>query len=126
MCVSGAEFLVFNLRGLLCFFKHKTAYEMRISEWRSDVCSSDLFHGTARTGDAAYAGRLSPSVRQAERSGGSRLVCHRRPATRPVQGDRGAAGRGTEELDRKSVAEGTRVSVRVDLGDRRSIKIQKQ
>src|SRR3546814_5077119 len=24
------------------FFKHKTAYEMRISEWSSDVCSSDL------------------------------------------------------------------------------------
>src|SRR3546814_198664 len=25
------------------FFKHKTAYEMRISDWSSDVCSSDLF-----------------------------------------------------------------------------------
>src|SRR3546814_8792501 len=25
------------------FFKQKTAYEMRISEWSSDVCSSDLF-----------------------------------------------------------------------------------
>src|SRR3546814_20209048 len=24
------------------FFKHKTAYEMRISNWSSDVCSSDL------------------------------------------------------------------------------------
>src|SRR3546814_7906823 len=24
------------------FFKHKTAYEMRISDWRSDVCASDL------------------------------------------------------------------------------------
>src|SRR3546814_5529489 len=23
-------------------FKHKTAYEMRISDWSSDVCSSDL------------------------------------------------------------------------------------
>src|SRR3546814_3264921 len=29
----------------LCFFffKQKTAYEMRISDWSSDVCSSDLF-----------------------------------------------------------------------------------
>src|SRR3546814_5960142 len=26
----------------LFFFKHKTAYEMRISDWSSDVCSSDL------------------------------------------------------------------------------------
>src|SRR3546814_7880982 len=26
------------------FFKQKTAYEMRISDWSSDVCSSDLRH----------------------------------------------------------------------------------
>src|SRR3546814_6409120 len=33
------------------FFKQKTAYEMRISDWSSDVCSSDLDDdgaGTAR------------------------------------------------------------------------------
>src|SRR3546814_13963737 len=31
------------LMSLLCFFfKQKTAYEMRISDWSSDVCSSDL------------------------------------------------------------------------------------
>src|SRR3546814_8393384 len=32
------------LRGVgdICFFKQKTAYEMRISDWSSDVCSSDL------------------------------------------------------------------------------------
>src|SRR3546814_3041327 len=31
------------IRGcLLFFFKQKTAYEMRISDWSSDVCSSDL------------------------------------------------------------------------------------
>src|SRR3546814_4842079 len=28
------------------FFKQKTAYEMRISDWSSDVCSSDLYIGT--------------------------------------------------------------------------------
>src|SRR3546814_4390039 len=27
---------------LCCLFKQKTAYEMRISDWSSDVCSSDL------------------------------------------------------------------------------------
>src|SRR3546814_5874191 len=27
---------------IFCFFKQKTAYEMRISDWSSDVCSSDL------------------------------------------------------------------------------------
>src|SRR3546814_8675669 len=28
--------------GFFLFFKQKTAYEMRISDWSSDVCSSDL------------------------------------------------------------------------------------
>src|SRR3546814_11823385 len=28
------------------FFKQKTAYEMRISDWSSDVCSSDLIKAT--------------------------------------------------------------------------------
>src|SRR3546814_6902026 len=28
---------------MLLFFKHTTAYELRISYWSSDVCSSDLF-----------------------------------------------------------------------------------
>src|SRR3546814_1574896 len=32
------------------FFKQKTAYEMRISDWSSDVCSSDLAVGIARIG----------------------------------------------------------------------------
>src|SRR3546814_9787773 len=30
------------------FFKQKTAYEMRISDWSSDVCSSDLLEGVAQ------------------------------------------------------------------------------
>src|SRR3546814_10559110 len=30
---------------ILFFFKQKTAYEMRISDWSSDVCSSDLVDG---------------------------------------------------------------------------------
>src|SRR3546814_5477485 len=33
---------------VLCFFKQKTAYEMRISDWSSDVCSSDLGGNTDR------------------------------------------------------------------------------
>src|SRR3546814_5772536 len=37
------------------FFKQKTAYEMRISDWSSDVCSSDL-----RRGDHICAGRGGP------------------------------------------------------------------
>src|SRR3546814_8736690 len=36
--VSCYSVLLFNF----FFFKQKTAYEMRISDWSSDVCSSDL------------------------------------------------------------------------------------
>src|SRR3546814_5570428 len=32
------------MTSVICFFKQKTAYEMRISDWSSDVCSSDLRH----------------------------------------------------------------------------------
>src|SRR3546814_10526134 len=32
------------------FFKQKTAYEMRISDWSSDVCSSDLARAAADEG----------------------------------------------------------------------------
>src|SRR3546814_15584459 len=32
------------------FFKQKTAYEMRISDWSSDVCSSDLTGAVTRHG----------------------------------------------------------------------------
>src|SRR3546814_1976448 len=31
--------------GFFFLFKQKTAYEMRISDWSSDVCSSDLPYG---------------------------------------------------------------------------------
>src|SRR3546814_2578259 len=45
------------------FFKQKTAYEMRISDWSSDVCSSDL----------GWAGRSYLHCRQ-----GDREACARR------------------------------------------------
>src|SRR3546814_9683715 len=48
----------------LFLFKHKSAYEMRISDWSSDVCSSDLLsmHCSANVGknnDAAILFGLS-------------------------------------------------------------------
>src|SRR3546814_2383817 len=36
---------------LFLFFKQKTAYEMRISDWSSDVCSSDLPRRAADAGN---------------------------------------------------------------------------
>src|SRR3546814_7447254 len=45
---------------ILFFFKQKTAYEMRISDWSSDVCSSDLF--VAATGYVTDAKRRDGAV----------------------------------------------------------------
>src|SRR3546814_10230525 len=42
---------------VLCFvffFKQKTAYEMRISDWSSDVCSSDLREQGQPAGHAEF------------------------------------------------------------------------
>src|SRR3546814_1937752 len=41
------------MKGRFFFFKQKTAYEMRISDWSSDVCSSDLVAQVAETGKDA-------------------------------------------------------------------------
>src|SRR3546814_3840583 len=43
---------------LFFFFKQKTAYEMRISDWSSDVCSSDLINRKA----VVHAGDLDHPV----------------------------------------------------------------
>src|SRR3546814_9235777 len=58
---------------LFFFFKQKTAYEMRISDWSSDVCSSDLRTclRQAKVGEnwrnCALCGRLSGAVRRSGR-----------------------------------------------------------
>src|SRR3546814_6647524 len=49
--VSTIRF-IFAVCVCVFFFKQKTAYEMRISDWSSDVCSSDLVA-------VGYDGRLS-------------------------------------------------------------------
>src|SRR3546814_2489996 len=95
------------------FFKLKTAYEMRISDWSSDVCSSDLptAPGRARSPCRGHWRRESrpdgPAARRRRRAG-------RHSSARPAR--RQAGG------DRKSVVYGQSVSVRVDLGCRRLIK----
>src|SRR3546814_9542729 len=60
-------FVMFSFLSSLVFFffKQKTAYELRISDWSSDVCSSDLFLAAirplvavmTRDGSLSYYGR---------------------------------------------------------------------
>src|SRR3546814_5125196 len=62
MCIICA--LVF----LFFFFKQKTAYEMRISDWSSDVCSSDLVNSIRcwKPGAAAAAEVMQPERADAQ------------------------------------------------------------
>src|SRR3546814_18803418 len=50
---------------LFFFFKQKTAYEMRISDWSSDVCSSDLH---AMRGHRAPAVAAGPEIRSRQQT----------------------------------------------------------
>src|SRR3546814_13576166 len=62
---------IFSIVCFFFFFKQKTAYEMRISDWSSDVCSSDLRRLTPDARDvdrllgAVIARRIGAETREA-------------------------------------------------------------
>src|SRR3546814_20468195 len=110
----------------------KTEYGVRISDWSSDVCSSDR-HASDRArgrrrllrlrprpddgrGRGSIAGARRRQAQDTHRAlhGGSPVRRRRGPDARPP-----GPGAGP---DRKSVVEGKSVSVRVDLGGRRILK----
>src|SRR3546814_3431844 len=72
------------------FFKQKTAYEMRISDWSSDVCSSDLPGATGRRRSAV---RLHGAPRRLPAAGRLRRF-HRLARRRPARRGPGTAGAG--------------------------------
>src|SRR3546814_7428689 len=61
---------------IVFFFKQKTAYEMRISDWSSDVCSSDLKRSGAAEGREP-AGRSSRRRCSSSSSSSSGLTMRR-------------------------------------------------
>src|SRR3546814_6563407 len=76
------------------FFKQKTAYEMRISDWSSDVCSSDL-----RVAGHVLVGALAGDVaaRLADDHGQFALVVHHGHVGGPV-GEGSVADEGIGRL----------------------------
>src|SRR3546814_20312156 len=98
----------------ILLFKQKTAYEMRISDWSSDVGSSDRprFQASIVSRTRSVAGVERPLC-------DSRLIFWHLPV-RPNRflGRAQVLGRN---LDRTSVVSGKSVSVRVDLGGCRFI-----
>src|SRR3546814_12614271 len=138
------------------FFKQKTAYEMRIRDRSSDVCSSDLV-GALQTGlGPAWNDTLVIVATEFGRTvevNGTGGTDHGTASTAMLLGGGLAMGgkvsadwpglgaaaryegrdlkptRSLESViarDRKSVVSGKRVSVRVDLGGRRIIKKKKR
>src|SRR3546814_18261705 len=106
------------------FFKQKTAYEVRISDWSSDVCSSDLSRtrllpkrlpAPVPSRPSRRPSPMQPRLRRSSpRSRPSPPVdpsSPRLPSWSPVV----VAPAAT---DRQSVVSGKSVSVRVDLGGR--------
>src|SRR3546814_17706027 len=59
MCLLYVYVSVCCVVCFLFFFKQKTAYEMRISDWSSDVCSSDLHVTEPRAFVSGLAARLA-------------------------------------------------------------------
>src|SRR3546814_12224450 len=77
------------------FFKQKTAYEMRISDWSSDVCSSDLEIAVA--GDRGDGEILGDVPIGAQRGLPELVVLERTEIRVPVGGARVVWGRGVDE-----------------------------
>src|SRR3546814_5147041 len=81
---------------LFFFFKQKTAYEMRISDWSSDVCSSDLEVQAAQTRPPApVPGWRKPAGARAVRTAAQQRRRGQR-ARRRRRGRAGAADRSEE------------------------------
>src|SRR3546814_16170469 len=114
----------------LFLFKQKTAYEMRFSDWSSDVCSSDRGEMPAeqphrdRERDAHQRGS---DERRADRAQAVERADARRPAEQPDlhrQGEIGSSDIG--DRDRKRVVVGKRAAGRVDSGGCRINKKKKE
>src|SRR3546814_19847544 len=106
--------------------KHKTAYEMRISDWSSDVCSSDLRSSSISTAHWPTR-RAIFAKRQTSFSPRMGVGAFRKRAYAISWAAARACCLSADLLkreDRKSVVSGKSVSVSVDHGGRRILKKQ--
>src|SRR3546814_11590990 len=132
---------------LIFFFKQKTEYEMRISDWSSDVCSSDL---RLSWGRGAWSREKMSSMLSAATPASSRAMVSRWPAALasgsrlssssarsrpsiaapPASKERlpkvirpdSSAGRRGQARRRQSGGQGKGGDIRVDLGGAPTIK----
>src|SRR3546814_11478221 len=112
---------------------------MRISDWSSDVCSSDLYLTTERRSPAPLRSmgpnpnaKTAPSTTKPGRKprkgrgGGARVAAGTWPARGHIESRGGADRPEQSQSDRKSVGEGKRGGVSVVLGGLRISKKKKK
>src|SRR3546814_12740188 len=104
---------------------------MRISDWSSDVCSSDLNRGRPRPTSISMAlsmpkGTDPDIVHDAARAFARVELSERFSYALALHTDTDQPHVHITVADRKSVVQGKRMSVRVDLGGRRIIKKKKK
>src|SRR3546814_11859348 len=104
------DMFVFILRfavSFFFFFKQKTAYEMRISDWSSDVCSSDLVQHSWRRGMSIRCAILSAAAILLAGSAGDPTIDREaavtlepmaKPASLPTELAWAGLGGGSEKL----------------------------
>src|SRR3546814_303121 len=107
-------FVLFSV--VFFFFKQKTAYELRISDWSSDVCSSDLGEPGGDRLDSLGLTRRNPAGEPATATR-TRANGQRNDPGRDRTDHRGAgARRPVGDLDRQVVRQAYRVDRRFGLG----------
>src|SRR3546814_17742367 len=118
---------------VLFFFKQETAYEMRIRDWSSDVCSSDLEAGKNEDASADHASMNHAAMDHA-------AMGHAAPGNASMQMDHsmhGASGvnamvshpaseTGNPAVRSEERRVGKECVIRVTLGGRRIIKKKNQ
>src|SRR3546814_15997710 len=136
-------YLFFFVCGVFVFFfKQKTAYEMRISDWSSDVCSSDLGKNIVPKRECSRSKGASSGMAVAASPCSKRMLarparCARsvaaatssgdmsRPSANPVLPVLSAIRLVVQPPDRKSVGSGKSVAVRVAHGGCRIFQTKK-
>src|SRR3546814_4670652 len=91
-------YCTFYLIAFIFFFKQKTAYEMRISDWSSDVCSSDLRADQPRQGANLFARQRHGAVTRYRTGTDRRRIAER---TSPLHYCRRSLANGVRSEERR-------------------------
>src|SRR3546814_5349772 len=111
---------------LIFFFKQKTAYEMRISDWSSDVCSSDLHDHDSHEGRDRHLGHPWAKRHHDDEQKDTRDKSGEPPATAISHvahrlTDHPATGNAAEQTCRKVGQAQSGTLARLGTGDRKSV-----